>query len=343
MSDATLDPVVNEAPAPVTEAPATPATPPAEAPAPSLRDTATEVWEKLNAARDAKGRFAGGEPKAAPDGQAATPAAPEAPAIKPVDAGPAMPASWSKDKAELWGKLDPDVRGIIAQREMEFTRGIQRYAQSAKMAEEFERLFAPHAQRLQAQGMNAVAATQRLLAAQDYLDRDPVAALQWLARSYGVRLDGAPNPSPSQPSDAAPVDPRVETLAQRLERMERELQERAAQEVAETRTAVRTEVEAFAKAHPLFDEVREHMGQLIAAGLATTMDQAYEQAVWANPVTRQKQLDAQLKAQNEKAAQEAAKAKQAGAINVRSGPAAMPAPRNMRDTISQTWDRLHAS
>jgi hypothetical protein len=53
------------------------------------------------------------------------------------------------------------------------------------------------------------------------------------------------------------------------------------------------EIDAFAAdpAHPYFDELANDITKLFEAGLAKDLPEAYEKAVYANPTTRQKEID----------------------------------------------------
>ncbi len=88
----------------------------------------------------------------------------------------------------------------------------------------------------------------------------------------------------------------------------------------ETRSRVEKEVEAFASEHPLFDEVAEDLVPFLNAGMS--LEDAYEKAIWANPVTRDKEMDRLAKEkeakQLEAAKEKTAKAKKAKSANVSS-------------------------
>ena len=77
---------------------------------------------------------------------------------------------------------------------------------------------------------------------------------------------------------------------------------------------------AFASEHKLFDEVSNDIVPFINAGL--TLEEAYEKAIWSNPITRQQEIDRLEKEKVEKLAGEKQKkieaAKKAKATNVKS-------------------------
>lgn len=339
--------VESQAPAPVE----TVAAPEAEAAPPkSFEDTAAEVWDRLNAPRDDAGKFTAKAPEKVEPGD--TPSEAETPAeASPAPAGeaPKAPVSWPQDKTEAWAKLDPDAREYILKREAETARGFQANAEKFKPYEELDRVFEPVKARLQAEGVSPAQAVQRLLNAQAVLDRDPIAGINWLARSYGVNLgqltqqpngqDGT-NPQQQQP----PVDPRVESALARVERLEREAQERAQRDASAFEETLKSDVAKFAASpeHPYFNDVKADMAALLQAGVVTDLKDAYEKAVWANPTARTKVLEDQRKAEAAKAAEAAAKAKQASSLNVRSTPANAAPPKSIDETLARAWDAAHA-
>lgn len=333
---------VESAPAPVENSPA----PAAEAPARSIEDTAGEVWDRLNAPRSEDGKFASKAPeKVEPD---ATPsdAATDNP-VSPAPAGeaPKPPVSWPQDKAEAWSKLDPDARDYILKREAEVAKGFQTTAEKYKPLEEVDRLLEPYKAKLEAEGLSPVQGIQRLLRAQDLLERNPIEGLNWLARSYGVNLGQlAAQPAGQEQTQQPQIDPRVETLQQRLDRLEADAQTRAKQEAETFEQSLKADVEKFRASpeHPYFDDVKSDMAALLQAGVVADLKEAYEKAVWANPTARSRVLEDQRKAEAAKAADAAAKAKAAGSLNVRSTPANSAPSKSIDETLSRAYDAAQA-
>jgi S1-C subfamily serine protease len=74
---------------------------------------------------------------------------------------------------------------------------------------------------------------------------------------------------------------------------------------AEEKAAITKEVNAFATdpAHPFFDEVSDDIIAILKTG--ASLAEAYEKAVWANPVTRQKEIARRQKEKDAKPHQEA--------------------------------------
>lgn len=165
--------------------------------------------------------------------------------------------------------------------------------------------------------MDAPRAVQALLNAHKLLVRSTPdqkhAYFMQLARDYGIDVSGqAP----------AATDPAVQELRERLDRTEQALTHRQSVELEQRRAATMNEVNEFAadKAHPYFEDVADDIVTLLKTGL--DLPTAYEKAVWANPITRQKEIE-RINAESEsarakKAQEEAAKAKAATVANIRN-------------------------
>ena len=334
---------VVETPSAPVEAVSTPST----APEISLRDTASEVWDKLNSERDESGKFTSKDKLAAPvkDEAAATEISDPTKEQAASSNAPPMPNSWAKEKAETWSKLDSSAREYIAQREIEVQRGFAKQAEKYAPYQAMDQLFEAYADKMTASGMNPVQAVQRLLNAQRILDTNPVHGLAWLARSYGIDVNSIPQQLAQMQAQTAQVDPRVETALQRVERLEAELQERQEVERQSLNHSILSEIDTFRASgkHPYFEDVRADMAELITIGSAANLNDAYERAIWANPTTRAKLIEAQRKTEAEQAQAVALKAKTAGSINVRSSPASTAPNRNPRETMAAAWDRAQAS
>jgi len=118
------------------------------------------------------------------------------------------------------------------------------------------------------------------------------------------------------------IDPTVRKLQEELNGIKQNLTRAQEATINQSRQRVMQDVESFAsdKNHPYFDEVADDIAAMIQVG--HDLESAYEKAVWANPVTRQKEL-ARLQTEQqasirEKAMKEADIAKKAAGLNVRN-------------------------
>ena len=137
---------------------------------------------------------------------------------------------------------------------------------------------------------------------------------QHLAKEYGVDLD----------TEAPYVDPQVAGLQKQLSDLQSRLNGREQHEANEARSKLQAEIDSFASdpAHQYFDEVANDMAGLLRSGAAKDLKDAYDKAIWANPITRAKEqarltADAEAKAKAE-AAERAKQARKATGANVKS-------------------------
>ena len=98
-------------------------------------------------------------------------------------------------------------------------------------------------------------------------------------------------------------------------------------------------------AHEFFDEVSEQIVPLINSGYS--LEDAYQNAIWLNPVTRQKEIDRAAKEAESKALEEAKKeaekARKAKSANVRGRDTSRTpteATGTMEDTLRETFREI---
>lgn len=271
-----------------------------------------------------------------------TPESPESP--EPVVR--AAPKSWPKEMHEHWAKTDPKVQEYWETREKQMLDGLEGYKADAGFGKQLRDVIAPYTAMIQSQGIDAPKAVQYLLNAHYKLTNaqpsEKQAYFATLAKSYGIDLAAI------KPDDT-PVDPKVKALEERVNQLHTSLTARERAALTEAQSRIAKDVEAFASdpAHPYFEEVAEDIVAMIQAG--HELKDAYEKAIWANPVTRQKEI-ARLNTENEtklreKAKAEAEKAKKASGSNVRSRDTrkAPTEPKgSMEDTLHETMREINS-
>jgi hypothetical protein len=201
-------------------------------------------------------------------------------------------------------------------------------------------------------GMDDVGAVRQLLAAHDYLRKDPQNAIAWLANQYGVDTS-AIGSDPAAEDEFA--DPQVRQLQQQDAQLTGFIQNQQTQQQSHEQASTQSFIDQFAAEtdattgnpmHPHFEKVRSVMGSLISSGNATDLKSAYEAAVYANPELRQEELKRVAASQSQaKVKTEAVqKAKKAQRSKVRGSatPAAqaLPANASIRDTINASIRQL---
>ena len=297
------------------------------------------------AATDETGDNADGATDAPADSEAAAAATAEEKAVR------AMPKSWAKDTEELWNSLPDAAKEQFEKREKQMLDGLEQYKGDAGYGRQMREVTQPYESFIKSQGVDAPKAVQYLLNAHYRLSTAPAAEKQQyfahMAKSYGIDLTGM------KPAEgAAELPPEIRSVQEDV----RALKERdAAREAAaqeEARQKIANEVQTFAQdpKNKYFDECADEIAALIQAG--HTLEAAYEKAVYANPVTRAKEI-ARLQAEAEKSLREKSKrdaetARKAAGVNVRSRDTrkAPTEPKGsmedtMRSTLSEIRGRTH--
>lgn len=259
----------------------------------------------------------------AQEGQEGLAEASKAPGAKAEPEAPqarAAPKSWAKEKHEVWAKMPPEAQNYYLQREQQMHEGISQYKGDADFGKSLRDVFTPYNALLQAAGINEAQAVQHLLSAHAKLSTAPAieraAYFADLAQQYGVDLGAVTQQA------AYPVDPHIKSLQEQLNVLQGNISARDHATHQESVKTAEKEVETFAadKAHPYFDEVLDDISINIRAGANLT--DAYDKAIWANPMTRAKEIS-RLQTEQEKKIREnlrldGLKARNASSATVRS-------------------------
>ena len=336
---------------------------------PSLRETLADAFDlaegsgdspaeagpvraAAEVAHDRQGRSA--KPGDAPPTDLSTePRTPSAPAAPPARATSAPPPSWSAAAKAKFAGLDPELQAEVLKRERDIEHGKAQWQQGAERLNRLDAILAPRSERFRLAGLDDVQAIQMLFAAQDFLDRDPVNALVYLGRQSGVdwgelvrHVQGdTAREQPQVPPGLAPLVAQVQSLAQAWAQRERH-------EAVSARAEQLHQVEAFASEgrNIYFDNVRERMGQLIRAGQASSLQEAYEQACWSDPQVRPLMIQSEDR-ERAAAAQAAARAKARDARHASGSVTGSPTPGvtsgggpapTLREELSRAFDAFAA-
>lgn len=151
-------------------------------------------------------------------------------------------------------------------------------------------------------------------------------------------------------------DPRLETLQQRIERVEQDRQNEIQQRQLQEQQGFQSEIEAFSSkpGHEHFETVRARMGKLIDDGDAKGLDDAYEQACLLNPEIRSTLIEASLQAaagqrQSEARARTEAARRAGGSVSGGPGSATpmngsaanVPIEETIRSAIRESQGRIN--
>lgn len=281
----------------------------------------------------------------------------EAPAVRPEAPAvtvPPPPKTWRPDALAHWEILPEQVRAEVLKREEDMFRGLEQYKATADSAKALTDVVQPYVPIMQQYGVQAPQVVGNLLAAHKTLafgsPLEKMEVFRKVAADYGVDLAGFGQ----LPED---TDPRLEALSRELgqtkQGLQTILQTQAATVEKEAAAAVNTFVSAVdaegKPLHPYFNDVSDDIVTLLNSGVAQNLEDAYTRAVWANPLTRDKEI---ARVQSEKGAKAAAEAKaaeetrnRASAAKVRTSAKAVTAGSpigSMDDTLNETFAAIQA-
>lgn len=243
--------------------------------------------------RDEKGRFAAKVTE--------SPEVTEAPAVEEPAPVRKAPSSWKPAAQEAFLKADrgealtaEEIKLLTAEaerRESDFHKGLSDFKSHSERAKQYDAAIAPFQQHLQRLGVDAPTAIQALMKADVTLrTSDPATKAQYfaqLAREYGIDLGQVQQPTPQDPQTAYLMN-QLNELRQTQQMWQNQIQQ-------QEQMKAQQELQSFGSAErPHFDAVRNDMADLLETGKATTLQEAYDMAVWMRPDVRQSLIDQQL-------------------------------------------------
>ena len=213
---------------------------------------------------------------------------------------------WKQPYRDAFGKYaaNPEYRELLAkwqdhwkENQGEFTRKSQEYAEYRKRLDPVYEVVKPYEQTWAMQGMSVDQGVRSVMAAYQQLNADPQGTLIRLAQHYGVDLQSAIAEQPY-------VDPMVSTLQQQLQQVQGQFQQLTQYQQQQQYARLNQEIQAFQTAvdeqgnpkAPHFERVYDSMVQLANAGLAKSIQDAYDKAVALNP-----EIQAEVQAQKQQA------------------------------------------
>ena len=238
------------------------------------------------------------------------------------------PNSYKQEFKDSFHTLSIEWQKYLSSREKEYEQGLSRarnaYGWIDKIAAEKKDLIA-------AQGFkNFEEYINTLIEVADGLEKDPEAVLFKLETAYGVKCAANDNTLQKQISSQ---NARIDELKANLQFFENE-------------RAVR-ELEAFANAkdetgrlkHVYLDELKGQMQLLIKAGLASSFEDAYNQAMWRVENVREKVLADWAKGEISRRENEAHKAKKAS-FEPESKNEGSARELSLREEIERNYNKL---
>lgn len=249
----------------------------------SIQKAKVEVAEKAESTRDEKGKFKG-KLELPAEGKSALKIA-----TKPEEEKPEVqaPTSWKAADKQMWKDVPAPLQQAILQREKEVHEGFTRLDEDRQLGKQIKDVVSPYLATIRAEGGTPVTAVADLLNTAHILrtgtPQQKAQAIQQAIHQFGVdtRLFG-------QPQQA--VNPEIAALQQQIANLtsERNQEKTLLQQEQDAKVTFKVNEFASDPKNEFFPQVKAHMAALLKSGLEEyqTLEQAYEAAVLANPVTR---------------------------------------------------------
>ena len=215
------------------------------------------------------------------------------------------PKAYKQEYQESFKTLSPEWRKYLIDREKQVERGFSEQGNKLSSYKWADDAFSTRQERLGQMGFTkAQEYIEHLTAIDDALAKDPVGTLRALSEAYGVDVNNNDQISNS--------------FAKRIAEMEQSLANQQAYIRQQQTQTANQAFEDFTNAkddagnlkHPHWEEVRADMANLIQKGICTTLEDAYERAIWSNKDVREKMIAAQAKAELNSKVVAAGKAKE---------------------------------
>lgn len=257
--------------------------------------------------------------------------APEIPVIAEEEVEPQLkipPTTWTAEAKSKYASLPAWAKKEVHKREKDMLHGITSLKQNSSFGERLSKTIQPYQALLNSKGVHPEQAVSAMLNTFYQLEtatpQKRAMLLRDLASKYDTDLAVLTNSDPK----VSEFDRYVAPLQQQVQQLQAFIQgqQRTSQEstLAEANTAIaqfESDVDESGNLkHPYFHNVSDLMATFISEGRATTLDDAYEKAIWADSSTRAVLLSEQTKQleskRQEEAKQKASKARKASSVNL---------------------------
>lgn len=269
-----------------------------------------EVPTDASRERDESGRFKAkveaAEPLPVPENDGGTASLeadrviPDPYGLAPQYAGPAIKGKWAE--------LPADVKEEIVKRDKEVHQTFTRFDEERNFGKQMREAIQPYEGLIKELGAEPKQAVSYLLNADATMRRgspdQKADMLRRIAQDYQIDPFAAFGfPGGQQPAEMqVQRDPQVESLQQRIDRLERERNSDIESRREEDQRQINGQIESFASRpeNVYFQRVAPVMAILLQNGQAGSLEEAYDKAVYADPETRALHLNAQRETEDRK-------------------------------------------
>ena len=202
------------------------------------------------------------------------------------------PKAYKQEYQESFKTLSPEWRKYLIDREKQVERGFSEQGNKLSSYKWADDAFSTRQERLGQMGFTkAQEYIEHLTAIDDALAKDPVGTLRALSVAYGVDVNNNEQISNSFAKRIAEME---QSLANQQAYIRQQQTQTANQAFSDFTNA---KDDAGNLKHPHWEDVRSDMANLIQKGICTTLEDAYERAIWSNKDVREKMIAAQAKAE----------------------------------------------
>lgn len=255
------------------------------------------------------------------------------------------PKTWSKEAIADWATIPPRAQQEILKREEDMFRGLEQYKEKADLGAKYDRVVEPYKAILASQNVDPVELFQNFAGNHYTLlngsEAQKVQLAANLLQAYGINPAAVQQALGPQPE----IDPQVKALQDQIRNLEGKLTSREQMEAQLRTQQAQQTVEEFAKDKPYFDELAKDIANFIRAG--DDLQTAYDKALYANPITRGKEIERLTAEKLALAQKETAKkveaAKRAQAVNVSTKPKTVDGTvpvGTMDDTMKEVMEKI---
>lgn len=223
-----------------------------------------------------------------------------------------VPKNLATSLSQEWPKLSPVVQKEIARREEEFHRELTKHDEERNFGRQVDKIITPYMAQIKSEGATAPQAIESLLNMAHLLrvgsPQQKSELLLRTAQTFDVDLKQALQ------QVRQPENPMISSLQQELQALKSKFSEQENLKKQQEDESIQEQIVAFRAdpKHSHFETVKAHMASLLKSGLAKDLQDAYDQAVYANPQTRSTLLQEQnAQTEEKRLADKKAKAEQA--------------------------------
>jgi hypothetical protein len=215
------------------------------------------------------------------------------------------PKSWSRDAKgyQVWESLPREIQEQVYKREIDrdtaTNQRLKELSERQKYYQSLEQVLEPRQQMFKARGIDPARAIDQMLSLYDMAAKDRTRAAEFLIKDWGVNPNDVFKPQ-------AQVDPRIAQLEAQLQQVTGLLSQQQVAAQREVITSIERDMENFVNAKdsngrpqyphlealgPVMEPILKHLvSSNPTAPVSALMKQAYEQAYWATPEFREKEL-----------------------------------------------------